>query len=179
MQIKRLIVGSIETNCYILKSEGEIAVIDPGGDAGVILDKIKKENGRLKYIINTHGHEDHILANEKIRQETGAKILIHEADKVMIDFTPDRYIGEGDTITIGNTDLKVIHVPGHTPGGICLLGKNLIFTGDTIFLNGIGRTDLMWASEEDMEKSLRRLGTIIKPGMMVYPGHGGYTEYGG
>jgi hydroxyacylglutathione hydrolase len=179
MSIIRLIVGPYETNCYLLDSDGETAVIDPGDNGDILLARVNERGSKLKYIINTHGHEDHIGANQILKQATGAIVLIHEAEKVLIDFSADRYVREGDIIKVGQIELQVIHTPGHTPGGICLLGDNFIFTGDTVFLNGIGRTDFEWSSEDDMEKSLRLLQGIIKPGMMVYPGHGGFAAYAG
>ncbi|OGF26311.1 hypothetical protein A2303_03885 [Candidatus Falkowbacteria bacterium RIFOXYB2_FULL_47_14] len=172
MDIKRFVVGEIATNCYLVSSAGEAAVIDPGDNGELILEEIKKARVKLVYVINTHGHFDHVLADEYLKKATGAKILIHEAEKILIDFPADRYLSDGDVIVIGGVELKVLHTPGHTPGGICLLGDGFIFTGDTLFLNGIGRTDFEWSSETDMEASLKRLGDIIKPGMAIYPGHG-------
>ena len=179
MNIQRLVVGEINTNCYIISSAGEAAVIDPGDDSELILEEIKSAGVKLVYIINTHGHFDHVLADEDLRRSTGAAILIHAAEKVLIKFPADRYLTEGDIIAIGDIRLKVLHTPGHTPGGICLLGDGFIFTGDTLFLNGIGRTDFEWSSPADMEKSLHRLRDIIKPGMAVYPGHGEIAMYKG
>jgi len=182
MQIKHLIVGPIQTNCYLLESAGEIAVIDPGGDAGLILDEIKKINGEVKYIINTHHHYDHTEANQEIKNKTDAQILIHATDYTRLamrskqadeaDYKADRLLKDGDEIKIGSIILKVIHAPGHSKGSICLLRPNFIFTGDTLFKDGYGRTDLEGGSEVEMEKSLAKLRKIIKPCMMVYPGHG-------
>ncbi|MFH0892023.1 MAG: MBL fold metallo-hydrolase [Candidatus Falkowbacteria bacterium] len=178
MDIKRFVVGEIATNCYLVSSAGEAAVIDPGGSGELILDEIKKARVKLVYVINTHGHFDHVLADEHLRNATGAKILIHVAEKSLIDFPADQYLSDGDVIRIGDIELKVLHTPGHTPGGICLLGDGFMFTGDTLFLNGIGRTDFEWSSETDMEASLKRLVDIIKPGMAIYPGHGEVAAYG-
>ncbi len=172
MEIKKIVVGQIQTNCYILTSNNEIVVIDPGDDRNLILEEIQENKEAVKYIINTHYHFDHVLANKEIRMSTGAKILIHEAEKNFIDFIADQYLCEGDIIEIGEAEFKVINTPGHTKGSICLLGNNIIFTGDTLFRNGYGRTDLDGGSENGMQKSLVRLSGIIKPGMMVYPGHG-------
>ncbi len=174
MQIKRLIVGELATNCYLLVSGEEAAVIDPGGEAEKILQEIKSIGAKLKYIINTHYHSDHTLANEKIREETEAEILIHEAEKDFIDFKVNRFLKEGDEIKIGTESpivLKVIHTPGHTKGSICLLGDDFIFTGDTLFKEGFGRTDLPGGSEEELENSLERLKNLLKPGILIYPGH--------
>lgn len=198
MEIKRLAVGQLQTSCYLLFSGDRAAIIDPGGDSNLILHELQRQPVKVKFIINTHGHDDHVFANNEIKRATGADVLIHEAEKSLINFNADQYLNEGDFVEIGGTKLKVIHTPGHTPGGICLLGHGFaphqaghdttrftfrengvgfIFTGDTVFLNGYGRTDLEWGSEEDMERSLNRLNAIIKPGMMVYPGHGEYFKF--
>lgn len=172
MQIKRLIVGNINTNCYLLSSQDELVIIDPGGEVRKILVEIKKLEAKPRYIINTHYHFDHTLANEELKKNTGAKVLIHEAEKDFIDFNADRWLHEDDVIGIGEIKLKVIHTPGHTKGSICFLGDCIIFTGDTLFSDGCGRTDLEGGSEKEMKKSLKKLKKIIKPSMMVCPGHG-------
>lgn len=172
MQIKRLIVGDLATNCYLLVSGNEMAVIDPGGGAEKILEEIRKSKVKVKYVINTHCHLDHILANEKISQETGAEILIHEKEKDFIDFEISRSLKDGDEIKIGEIILKVIHSPGHTKGSICLTSPNFVFTGDTLFKDGYGRTDLPGGSAQDLEKSLEKLKNLFKPGTSIYPGHG-------
>jgi len=176
MEIKHLIVGPLLTNCYILISKGEALAIDPGGG----LKKILKEIGeaKLKYIILTHYHWDHLLAAPKLKKVTSAKILIHEDVKDFIKFEVDQFLKEGDEIgyppfgRVGEISLKVIHTPGHTKGSICLAGDDFIFTGDTIFEDGYGRTDLPGGSQKDLEKSLKKLEKILKPGMKIYPGHG-------
>lgn len=172
MQIKCLIVGELETNCYLLISENELGIIDPGGEADKILKEIEKAKVKPKYIINTHCHPDHILANEKIKKATGAKILIHEAEKDFINFEADRFLEDGDEIKIGDSVLKVLHTPGHTKGSICLLGEDFALTGDTLFKDGCGRTDLPGSSQKDMGESLEKLSKLLKPGTTVYPGHG-------
>ena len=177
MEIKHLIVGELETNCYLLISENELGIIDPGGDADKILKEIREIKAEAKYIVNTHCHPDHILANEKIRKETGAKILIHEAEKDFINFEADRFLEDGDEIKIGESILKVLHTPGHTKGSICLLEMSSAFTGDTLFKDGYGRTDLPGGSQKDMEESLEKLSKLLKPGTMVYPGHGEIFKY--
>ncbi|MBD3282194.1 MAG: MBL fold metallo-hydrolase [Candidatus Portnoybacteria bacterium] len=172
MKIKRLIVGPVITNCYILSSNNDLAIIDPGGDPDLILSELEKLDGKLKYIINTHYHFDHILGNRKIRKETKAKILIHENEKEFIDFDADKYLKDGDIIGIGDEELEVIHTPGHTRGDICLLGNNLIFTGDILFKEGYGRTDLPGGSDDQIKKSIKKIKSLIKPSMKVLPGHG-------
>ncbi|MFC1789653.1 MBL fold metallo-hydrolase [Patescibacteria group bacterium] len=172
MEIKRLMVGNLQTNCYLLVSGNELGVVDPGDEAGKILKEIRKIKAKPKYIINTHYHYDHILANQEIKKETGAEILIHEAEKDFIDFETDRFLKQGDKIKIGDSILKVINTPGHTKGSICLAGEDFILTGDTLFKDGYGRTDLDGGSQNDMKESLKKLSKSIKPGTTVYPGHG-------
>jgi len=192
MEIKHLIVGPLLTNCYILISKDESAIIDPGGGTKRILKEIEESKTKLKYIILTHSHWDHAFSALKIKNETEAKILMHKEEKELVSFKIDNLLEEGEEIKIGNNILKVIHTPGHTKGSICLLGTppthrppvrhgerapNFIFTGDTIFKDGYGRTDLPGGSKEDLKKSLGKLEKILKPGMKVYPGHGEIFEY--
>lgn len=162
MQIKRLIVGPIETNCYLMVSEDEMVIVDPGGSPDMILDEIKKIGINPKYIINTHSHFDHTLANKEIIKETEAEILD---------------LKEGDEVKIGDDVLKIISTPGHSKDSICLLGKEFALTGDTLFKDGYGRTDLEGGSEKEMQASLKRLSEIIKPGTKIYPGHGEIFDY--
>ena len=172
MEIKRLIVGELETNCYLFISNNDLVVIDPGDESEKILKEIGRIKAEVKYIINTHYHFDHISANQMIKKETGAQILIHENERAFIDFNVDKFLQDGSEIKIGEVVLKIIHTPGHTKGGICLLGEDFIFTGDTLFKGAYGRTDLSGGSQEDLIKSLKMLSKLLKPGMMVYPGHG-------
>lgn len=172
LEVKKLVVGDISTNCYLLSSLNETAVIDPGGEADLIIREIKETGCDFKYVINTHYHSDHVLADNEIKKELGGKILIHEAEKSFIDFKADVFLKEGDAIKIGEVELKVINTPGHTKGSICLLGEGIIFTGDTLFKDGYGRTDLRGGSQEEIEKSLDRISGLLKPGIHVYPGHG-------
>jgi glyoxylase-like metal-dependent hydrolase (beta-lactamase superfamily II) len=170
MEIKQLVVGPLLTNCYILISNKEAVVIDPGAGLKKILKEI--EGKKLKYIILTHYHWDHILGAIKLKEKTGAKILIHKGEKNFIKFQPDQFLDGGEEIKIGNEYLKIIHTPGHTKGSISILGKDFIFTGDTIFEDGFGRTDLPGGSKKDLKESLEKLEKVIKKGMKIYPGHG-------
>jgi len=172
MEVLKLRVGPLRTNCYLIISNGEAIVVDPGDDKEVILAELVKHSAKLLYVVNTHYHFDHTAANDDISAATGAKILIHEAEKEYIDWQADQWLQDGDEIKFGNDKLKVVHTPGHTAGGICLLGENVIFTGDTLFKGLHGRTDFDGGSPLEMEKSLTKLKDIIKSGMHVYPGHG-------
>lgn len=170
MEIKHLIVGPLLTNCYILRTKDEALVLDPGGGVKTILNEVGKR--KLKFIILTHHHWDHTLSALPLSKKTQAKILIHEGERNFVSFKVDQFLKEGDEIKIGESALKIIHTPGHTKGGICILGDGFIFTGDTIFADGYGRTDLPGGSEKDLKNSLEKLEKIIKPGFKIYPGHG-------
>jgi glyoxylase-like metal-dependent hydrolase (beta-lactamase superfamily II) len=172
MKVERVVVGQLATNCYLLISEQELAIVDPGDESEKILKQVKDTKSKAVYIINTHAHFDHVLASDELREKTGAKVLIHEAEKKFVNFQVDRFLKEKDRIRIGSVDLEVMHTPGHSPGGICLLTDGIIFTGDTLFKDGYGRTDLSGGSHEELLKSLKRISELLKPGMMVYPGHG-------
>lgn len=193
-EIERLVVGPLDTNCYILKSGEELAVIDPGGDSDEIVARAKKLGGTVKYVIDTHGHIDHIAANREVVEATGAELLVHELDAVMLT-GPDRNLSsmmgmpvaspaatrtlrEGDKVKVGEEEMVVYHTPGHTPGGICLIGDGFAFTGDTLFVDSIGRVDFPGGSEPRMMASLQRLQGLLKRDMMLYPGHGEPGTFG-
>jgi glyoxylase-like metal-dependent hydrolase (beta-lactamase superfamily II) len=193
MIIKQMIVGSMSVCCYIVACERTkvAAVIDPGGDEGKILAELKQMGLSLEYIIATHGHPDHVCGNGRIQQETGAKIIMHAADDqffgnpqvkkyfAMLGLPPsppvDRQVVDGDRITLGDLAFEVIHTPGHTPGGICLYNAPDLFTGDTLFVGGVGRTDFPGGSHEEMMASIRDRLLVLPPETVVWPGHG----YGG
>ena len=178
MKIHTLVVGPIQTNCYIVEDEAsrEALVIDPGGEAKKIIDFICERQLNISQIVITHGHFDHVGANQKLKDATGAPILVHQADDFFLPLSEspraDRYLADGDIITTGNISLQVIHTPGHTPGGICLYGEKekVLFSGDTLFYGTYGRTDLPYSSQSDMERSLERLFKLPSE-TRVYPGH--------
>lgn len=170
MEIKKLIVGPLLTNCYILTCNQKAIVIDPGGDLKNILKSLERKE--LIFIILSHSHFDHTLVAEKLKEKKGGEILIHKKEKEFLKFKVKRYLEEGEKIKLGKEVLKIIHTPGHSPGSICILGKNFIFTGDTLFSDGTGRTDLPGGSGKDLKESLEKLKKIIKPEMKIYPGHG-------
>jgi glyoxylase-like metal-dependent hydrolase (beta-lactamase superfamily II) len=192
--IERLVVGPLATNCYILKSGTELAVVDPGGDADVILDKARELGGSLKCVIDTHGHIDHIAANREVVDATGAELLIGELDARMLTIpdsnlsammgmrlsspSPTRTLKQGDVVKVGEEELTVLHTAGHTPGGICLLASEYAFTGDTLFLDSIGRVDFPGGSEEEMQQSLSKLQKVLRRDTMIYPGHGEPGKFG-
>jgi len=201
MWIRSLIVGFLDTNCYLVapKEGSEAIVIDPGfreDEAEKILKEITEHGLQVKYIVNTHGHLDHISGNSILRQATKALILIHENDVSMLNDSlknfsrrlglvvtsppADRLIRDGEIIELGQLELEVIHTPGHTYGSISLYcqEEGIVFTGDTLFAGSIGRTDLSGSSFKDIMQSLRGKLMKLPDQTLVYPGHGGKTTIG-
>jgi hydroxyacylglutathione hydrolase len=182
MNIKRFLVGWLSTNCYVVSCEEtkEAVVIDPGiegeREAEEILDFIKEKGLKIKYIINTHGHPDHTAGNTIIKEETGASILIHENDASRVH--ADRKLLDGDVLLVGCLKLVVLHTPGHTKGGISLLGDNVVFTGDTLFSGAIGRTDFPGGSHQELIQSIRSKLLPLPDAVEVYPGHESPTTIG-
>lgn len=196
--MKSFTVGPLGVNCYILESRDECLVIDPGGGADEILNYINSSGKCLKLIVNTHGHGDHIGAVEALRKATGAVYMVHAADEDMVMDAninlsgpmgfptslskPDVLLKENDTVSLGDISLKVIHTPGHTPGGICLFGEYeggpVLFSGDSLFAEGIGRCDFPGGSMDTLVGVLKEKIMTLPPDTKVYPGHGPSTEIG-
>ncbi len=194
MFLKRLVTGVLDVNTYIIgcPQTHEGAIIDPGGNEEEILDTVHDEGLSVKYIINTHGHLDHSVGNKYIKEKTGAPIIIHCEDAIMLIIPQDPLlsimlheysmvpadiqVNEGDIIEVGNIALKVIHTPGHTPGGMCLLTENIIFTGDTLFSGSIGRTDLVGGSYKTLIQSIKEKLMVLDGNLKVLPGHGESTS---
>ena len=189
MIIQVFVVGVLSTNCYVAhcrKTEAAI-VIDPGFDspfeAEPILTYVDKEGLDVKFVVNTHGHDDHVGGNQFLKKKYNVPICIHKSDAEAVnelgsDSAPANIIvNEGGKLEFGDAKLTVMHTPGHTPGSICLLGEKLIFTGDTLFAGGIGRTDFVGGSDHDMRVSLGRL-LRVPDDLVVYPGHGSSTTMG-
>jgi len=194
--LKHLLVGPLQVNCYILGCERtrQAAVIDPGGDVDRILMALAKDELRLVYIINTHGHFDHTGGNKGLKDATGAQLLIHRADAPMImqqgsggtawgmaienSPSPDRYVEEGDVITFGDVSLKVLHTPGHSGGGIALATDRMVFVGDALFAGSIGRTDFPGGDYEGLIEGVRTKIFTLGDDVVVYPGHGPQTTVG-
>lgn len=190
MILKTLLVGPLETNCYILGDEKskEAVVIDPGGDFEEIEKQVEESNLRVKYIVLTHGHFDHTGALAQLKKATGAEVLIHAEDTAMLSpadqnqpflmesgqdpLPADGTLKEGDKVQFGQYTLEVLHTPGHTPGGISLLIDKMIFVGDTLFCGSIGRTDLPGGSFEQLIDSIKRKLLTRGDDCLIYPGHG-------
>jgi glyoxylase-like metal-dependent hydrolase (beta-lactamase superfamily II) len=193
MRIKQMTVGMMGVCCYIASCEEikEAVIIDPGGNEEDILAACQQENLNVKYIINTHGHPDHVCGNKRLKDATGANIVMHTADadffgqsqveqffsQLGLPASPpvDKRVVDGDTIAFGKESLTVIHTPGHTPGGICLYSKPNLFSGDTLFAGGVGRTDFPGGSTQELLDSIKGRLLSLPPDTIVWPGHG----YGG
>lgn len=196
MIIKKLEVGPIMANCFILGCEAtkEAVVIDPGDDADQILMALSESGLTAKYLINTHGHFDHVGANKRMKEVTGAQIAIHPEDEPMLselsrsarmfglsaENSPpaDIFLNHGDTISFGEITLTVIHTPGHSKGGVSLYTKGSLFAGDTLFAGSIGRTDLPGGDYDTLIASIQKKLLPLDDDTRVYTGHGPETTIG-
>jgi hydroxyacylglutathione hydrolase len=196
---KTFAVGMLSTNCYVVtcKDTQQAAVIDPGfasqQETEEVISYIIRSNMVLKFIINTHGHPDHICGNQALKEKFNVPICVHEDDAYMLGETgreTARYFGfdcvsppadillqEGSYINFGDVTLRVVHTPGHSVGSVVLLGETEVFTGDTLFAGSIGRTDFPASSDREMQQSLRKL-VSLPDYFVVYPGHGPVTTMG-
>jgi glyoxylase-like metal-dependent hydrolase (beta-lactamase superfamily II) len=184
MFVKMWHVGMLLTNCYLVGQveTREALVIDPGtnreAEAKKILKEIESNGFKIKFIVNTHGHPDHTGGNKIFREATGAPILIHEYDASMLKRPfADKTLHDGDSVQVGGIVLRVLHTPGHSQGSISLVGKDVVFTGDTLFAGSIGRYDLPGGSLKEIKQSLKKL-LILPDYMKVYPGHGPTSTIG-
>lgn len=196
MIIEKLEVGPIMANCYILGCEGtkESVVIDPGDDGDQILMALAKLELKVKYLINTHGHFDHVGANKKMKEVTQATLAIHPDDEPMLmelskaasmfglsaENSPpaDLLLNHGDRVSFGDITLEVIHTPGHSKGGICLYTQGHLFAGDTLFKSSIGRTDLPGGDFDTLISSIKTKLFKLPEDTIVYTGHGPETTIG-
>jgi hydroxyacylglutathione hydrolase len=186
--VRKLVVGPIASNCYIVGSEAtkEAMVIDPGADAGDILGAAEKLGLTIKLIVLTHRHPDHVGAAARVKEATGASVAAHaEMAKYLPQSPsyiyeppyeaapyPDRILKGGDSIDLGDLHFTVLHTPGHTPCGISLVGEGVVFTGDTLFNYGIGRYDLIDADYHQLMDSIHTKLLVLPDDTIVYPGHG-------
>lgn len=190
MVIKRIVVGLLATNCYVISNKKNAFIIDPGGDTSVIQDYIKQNKLSVKFVINTHNHTDHIFAD----RELGYPVYIHELDAPALQdtkknqsrfllgevpaCTPEKLLHDNDSIHFDDSTIKVLHTPGHTPGGICLKIDDVVFTGDTLFKDGVGRTDLPGGSQHDLLSSITNKLLCLDDRVKIYPGHGEESTIG-
>ncbi|MBE6937752.1 MAG: MBL fold metallo-hydrolase [Ruminococcaceae bacterium] len=194
MEIKTLNVGWNGTNCYIIYDigSGEASVIDPGGEAERIIAFINEKKLKVKNIFLTHGHFDHILGVQQLKEATGARLVVHEADAVCLRDThaalynslmpepfrvakPDILLKGGERTLVNGVEMLFVHTPGHSPGSMCLFMSNVLFSGDTLFADTIGRSDFPTSDPAALAESLRNLYALNRD-FVVYPGHGEPTS---
>lgn len=190
MIIEQILVTGMAVFCYIVADETtrEAIVIDPAGDFDRIFAPLKKRDLTVKYIVNTHGHFDHTAGNSEMARRTGAPILIHEKDARQLKSLTTRFftktmmkgetspapamlLRDGDVITVGAVSLTVLHTPGHSEGSICLVAPGHVFTGDTLFTEGMGRTDLPGGSYKEIMNSIVKKILALPDDTVVWPGH--------
>jgi len=196
MRIETLAVGPLQVNCFILFDDEtkQAVVIDPGDEGERILARVEQSGCELKAVINTHGHFDHIGANAFLVEATGAELMVHGDDLPVMEQAethagiyglsvapspaPTRILAEDDEVVIGSIRLKVLHTPGHSPGGICLYGGDDLFSGDALFAGSVGRTDLPGGSHEQLISAIRSKLLPLPEQTVVHPGHGPETTIG-
>ncbi|WP_303721075.1 MBL fold metallo-hydrolase [Malonomonas rubra] len=196
MILESLPTGPLQVNCYIVGCETtrKAVVVDPGGDVEQILALVKKLNLQVQLIINTHGHFDHVGGNRQLIEATGAELLLHEKDKDLLAMAaqhaavyglptklspePNRLLVGGEMITVGELVFKVLHTPGHSPGGICLLIEDQVIVGDTLFAGSIGRTDLPGGNHQQLIESIQAHLLPLPDATVAHPGHGPATTIG-
>ena len=189
MIVKQYEVGNFSVFCYLIGDEEtkEGILIDPSDDAERLLSEAKSHGiSKIKYIVNTHCHVDHVMGNAEMKKKSGAKIVIHEEEAPYLTRTPpdllmmfnatqsppaDILVKEGDLIKAGKVELKVLHTPGHSPGGMSLYMDGMVFTGDTLFVGSVGRTDFPGSSWDVMEASIRKKLYTLPGDTVVFPGH--------
>ncbi|HEU5394671.1 MAG TPA: MBL fold metallo-hydrolase [Candidatus Methylomirabilis sp.] len=196
MKVHAFTVGPLESNSYLVVDEAtrEAALVDPGMESEPIADLLTRERLTVTAIINTHGHFDHVFGNAYFKAKAGAPLLMHRADLELVKRleeqslyfgfratpspSPDRFLEEGDEVRVGEIRLRVLHTPGHSPGGICLVTEGAAFVGDTLFAGSIGRTDLPGGSAEELLTSIREKLLVLPDETVLYPGHGPATTIG-
>jgi glyoxylase-like metal-dependent hydrolase (beta-lactamase superfamily II) len=189
MLVKQYEVGNFAVFCYLIGDEEtqEGLFIDPADDAKRLLSEAKSQGiDKIRYIVNTHSHVDHIMGNAEMVKKTGAKIIIHQEDASALVRTPtdllemfgatasppaDIQVKDGEIIQVGNVVLKVLHTPGHSPGGMSLHLDGMVFTGDTLFVGSVGRTDFPGSSWDILENSIRKKLYVLPGETVVFPGH--------
>ena len=193
-KIEPIEVGEILCNCYLVHTDGRGIIIDPGDEPERIIDMINKKKVTIDKIILTHGHIDHIRGVPEVKKATGAPVLIHPADAAMLadakanlsyyhdiafaTEAADGFLHENDIVEVGTNKFKVIHTPGHTPGGISLCTEGTVFSGDALFWGSIGRTNFPGSDHDALISALTEKILILPDETVVYPGHGPQTTVG-
>lgn len=181
MKVETLVLTDYQSNCYVVESQGEAVIIDPGEPSPQLLEMVAGKS--VKYIVNTHAHPDHIGGDPYLIEHLKAPILLPKEDLEFFhmflgsSIQPDRFLEEGDVIEVGQLRFEVLHTPGHSSGSITLLERKerTLFTGDLLFAGSIGRTDFPGGSDIEMRKSLERLAKL-EGDWQIYPGHGPETR---
>ena len=178
--LKMMVVGPYQANCYILgcKKTMEGVVIDPGDEAFRIVKELSNACLRIKYILITHGHPDHTGAAKELKGIIKAPVWIHRLDSPGLGFPPDGTLFDGQEIEVGTYRIKVIHTPGHSPGGVCFYAPGAVFTGDTLFSGSIGRTDFPGGDHKKLIKGVMEKIFPLGDDLRVYPGHGPASTIG-
>ncbi len=196
MLIETLVVGPLQVNCYLVACPrtGQALVVDPGAEGERILASVERAGLTVAAVVNTHGHFDHIGANRFVVEGTGAPLLLHAGDQPLLRNArqhaaqfglhaelspePDRLLADGDRVTAGDLAFEVLHIPGHSPGGICLFGHGHLFVGDVLFAGSVGRTDLPGGNHAQLIGGIRQRLLTLPPATVVHPGHGPDTTIG-
>jgi len=169
LKVHQIQVGQMQNFTYVVEDENtdEGIIIDPSWDLDQIETIIKRNNLKIKYIVNTHHHFDHTLGNETLKELTSAKIIQHEESELKHDIS----VKDGDVIEFGDSKLTVLHTPGHSRDSICLIGDEIFFSGDTLFVGNCGRTDLPGGKAKDLYHSLFDTIYSLNDDLILYPGH--------
>ena len=189
LDVDQMLVGRFGVFCYLITETAsrEAMLVDPGAECGKILGKIRARDVRLRWIVCTHAHPDHVGAVASVKRETGASVVIHRREsgtlgrltyRLLVRLMggdppprPDVLVEDGDRLQIGSCGVRVLHTPGHSPGGICLLAEGHLFSGDTLFVGSVGRTDLPRASWDELSTSLHEKVLSLPGSTRLWPGH--------
>lgn len=195
VEVKRLRLGDMMTNCYLVSKDEYVLIIDPGDEPERVMETIRQRNQKPVAILLTHGHFDHTGAVERLRKEYGILVYAHEQEKQVLEnpgysltqmtgdpytISADYYMTDGETMNISGMEFQVIHTPGHTPGGCCFYFKaeKMLFSGDTLFCQSRGRTDFPGGSESALIRSIKEKLCILEEDTVVFPGHEEETTIG-
>lgn len=178
--LRKLVIKPYMSNSYILGCEKtkQGAIIDAGEEALRIVQEVTKLGLNIRYILLTHFHFDHTNAAMQVKNIIKAPVLIHALDAGGLDFKPDSYLTDGQSIPLGSFNLKVIHVPGHSPGGVCFHAPGAVFTGDALFARGVGRTDFEGGDHNLLIQGIKQKILTLGDELRVYPGHGPHSTIG-